>query len=143
MNDFWEMFIPAVTVSTIFIVIFGFLAFMRYMRYKETVALAERGLLRSDRSRRNGFRPTGRRLFNIGVVLLSVGIGFFCTLIPTALIMDTGEPAFMGIILGVLPASVGSALLIIDRVSNKNRPLFENEEEYDEEEPIPAHKNQG
>ncbi|MDJ0753522.1 MAG: hypothetical protein QNJ45_08405 [Ardenticatenaceae bacterium] len=141
MNDFWEMFIPAVTISTIFIVIFGFLAFMRYMRYKETVALAERGLLRSDRNRSNNGRPS-RRLFNIGVVLLSVGVGFFCTLIPAAIMVNSGEPAFAGVILGVLPASVGTALLVIDRFNNKNRPPFQTEEDYDEEEPIPAHKNQ-
>ena len=53
MNDFVEALVPAVAISFVFLVVFGFLAFIRYMRYKETVALAERGLLRPQRRRRS------------------------------------------------------------------------------------------
>ncbi len=39
MNDI----IPCLGVVAVFAIIFGFLAFMRYMSYKETIALAEKG----------------------------------------------------------------------------------------------------
>lgn len=131
MNDFWEMFIPAVTVSTIFLIIFGFLAFMRYLRYKEKVLLAQNGLLEpEDRSKRNS--PP---LFNFGIVLLLVGLGFMCTLIPAAIVIEAEEPAFIGIFLGVLPAAVGIALLAIDNRNQRN-----GQEEIDGEDPIPPHK---
>lgn len=134
MNDFWEIFIPALAVSTIFLIVFGFLAFMRYMRYKETVALAERGLLRSEETRQR----SPRRLFNIGIVLFMVGLGFFCTLIPTAFLVDAAEPAFVGIFVGVLPVSVGLAFIAIDFM---NRKEGERAHEVEEDEPIPEHKN--
>ena len=40
MNDI----VPCLGVVGSLTVIFGFLAFLRYMRYKETIALAEKGL---------------------------------------------------------------------------------------------------
>jgi len=39
MNDL----IPCLGVFGVLTVIFGFLAFLRYMNYKETIALAEKG----------------------------------------------------------------------------------------------------
>ncbi len=36
--------IPCLGVAGILVVIFGFLAFLRYMNYRETIALAEKGL---------------------------------------------------------------------------------------------------
>lgn len=131
MNDFWEMFIPAVTVSIIFLTVFGFLAFTRYLRYKEKVMLAQNGLLEpEDQSKRK--KPS---YFNYGIVLLLVGLGFMCTLIPAALIFETEEPAFIGIVLGVLPAAVGIALLAIDHRNRRDGP-----EEALDDDPIPPHK---
>jgi len=37
-------FVPCISAVSILLVIFGFLAFLRYMTYKETLALAEKGL---------------------------------------------------------------------------------------------------
>ena len=47
MNDFFEWFVPCFVTLAIFLIIFGFAAFMRYMKYRETVALAEQGRSRS------------------------------------------------------------------------------------------------
>lgn len=138
MNDFYEVVIPAITVSFIFLVIFGFFAFMRYLRYKETIALAERGLLRPSR-RRTG---NGRGMFKWGVLMTCVGAGLFCTLAPIGVLSGSPEPAVIGIIIGVLPASFGIGLILVDRYT---RTQGEREDDVSitlEDEPIPPHKVQ-
>ena len=40
--------IPCLSIVSILIVIFGFLAFLRYMNYRETLALADKGLTRPE-----------------------------------------------------------------------------------------------
>ena len=39
-----EVIVPGAVTALIFFIIFGFATLMRYFRYKETVALAEKGL---------------------------------------------------------------------------------------------------
>ena len=53
MNDL----IPCLGVVGILIVIFGFLAFIRYINYKETLALAEKGLTRPETKNSKGLLP--------------------------------------------------------------------------------------
>lgn len=139
MNDFFEMIIPAVTVSFIFLVIFGFFAFMRYLRYKETIALAERGLLRPERNRS---RSNGRRMFKWGILIASVGVGLFCTLTPLALLTEEPAAAAIGIILGALPASFGVGLILADRYTRKGEMDEDEINVTIDDDPIPPHKVQ-
>ncbi len=138
MNDFYEVVVPAITVSFIFLIIFGFFAFMRYLRYKETIALAERGLLRPSRRQRN----SGRNMFKWGVLILSVGIGLFCTLTPLAAMTGEPEAAVIGIILGALPASFGIGLILVDRYTRKEEEGDADVQITLEDDPIPPHKVQ-
>jgi len=46
MNDFLEWFVPCFVVISIFLMTFGFLAFMRFIHLKEKAVLAEYGLLK-------------------------------------------------------------------------------------------------
>ena len=39
----------------------AFMAFMRYMNYKETIALAEKGLTRPEQKQRGGYSALGDR----------------------------------------------------------------------------------
>ena len=47
--------VPCLSIVSILIVIFGFLAFLRYMNYRETLALAEKGLTRPEKKSNRGF----------------------------------------------------------------------------------------
>jgi hypothetical protein len=48
-------------------IIFGFLAFLRYMNYKETIALAEKGLTKPESS-------SNKRLLRWGIVITAIGL---------------------------------------------------------------------
>lgn len=137
MNDFYEVVVPAITVSFIFLIIFGFFAFMRYLRYKETIALAERGLLRPSRRQRS----SGRTMFKWGVLITCVGIGLFCSLTPMSILAESPEPAVVGIIIGILPASFGVGLILVDRYTRKEEEDADVQITLDDD-PIPPHKVQ-
>lgn len=139
MNDFVEVIVPALTVSFIFLVIFGFFAFMRYLRYKETIALAERGLLRPERPRGRG---NSRRMFKWGILILCVGVGLFCTLTPIALLTEEPAAAVIGVILGALPASFGLGLILADRYTRKDGDAEDDINISIGDDPIPPHKVQ-
>jgi hypothetical protein len=70
------------TLLTVFVILiffsipFAVFAFARYLRYKETIALAERGLLRPDR------RRSGRDTLRWGIIITMVGLGLLCGLWP-------------------------------------------------------------
>jgi hypothetical protein len=56
-------------------IIFGFLAFLRYMNYRETIALAERGLSRPEPKNSKGLLRWGILVTGLGVAL-SLGLYF-------------------------------------------------------------------
>ena len=59
-------FADLVGVIGILVIIFGFLAFLRYINYKETLALAEKGLTKPEVKSRKG-------LLRWGIVVTSIG----------------------------------------------------------------------
>jgi hypothetical protein len=136
MSDFWESIGIALSVAVVFGVPFGFFAFVRYLRYKETIALAERGLLRPSRQRRS------RDTLRWGIIITMLGIGLTCGLIPAGFLIDggTGEvPLGLGpwLLIGILPVCFGLALIII-HVTNKDEESEDVVEDDDEQ--IPPHK---
>ena len=127
MNDVLEILVPAFAVCMIFAVIFGFFAFVRYLRYKETVALAERGLLRPERKRRRSGKAS--MTLSWGVVIFITGIG-----LTLGLAIADGDIVFPGI----LATFFGLSLIALHQI---NRGEVEEEVEEEEgEEPIPPHK---
>lgn len=68
-------FVPCISIVSILIVIFGFLAFMRYMNYRETLALAEKGLTRPKTKNSKGLLRWGIIVTALGVAL-SLGLYF-------------------------------------------------------------------
>ena len=125
MNDAIEAISIGFSVAIIFCVPFGFAAFMRYLKYKETVALAERGLLRETKVRKN------RDPLRWGIIISFVGFGL------TLALLFTG--AGPGIVIGVVPMFFGLALIAIYKI-NKQEDLEEAIHPIEEEDPIPPHK---
>lgn len=127
----FEGVFTAVTIITLFAIPFAVFAFVRYLRYKETIALAERGLLRPERPRRN------RDLLRWGIVIMMLGLGVSCGLWPLGFLVAGNDlPLGIGpwLILGILPFFFGLALVIIHWLNKR-----ENGDESDGE-IIPNHK---
>ena len=68
-------FIPCLGITGILVIIFGFLAFLRYMNYKETIELAEKGLTRPQSNPSKGFLRWGILVTSLGLAL-SLGLYF-------------------------------------------------------------------
>lgn len=67
--------VPCLSIVSVLLVIFGFLAFLRYMNYRETLALAEKGLTRPENRNENGLLRWGILITALGLAL-SLGLYF-------------------------------------------------------------------
>jgi hypothetical protein len=159
----FELVINAFTIIMVFAIPFALFAYVRYLRYKETIALAERGLLRPQPARRN------RDTLRWGIIIMMLGVGLLCGLWPLGRMASTdvavegpatvdgvGEsdtvvaPVNTGVgesgpevlpfglgpwmVLGALPFFFGLALVVIHWLNKR-----EGSEEGNDA-PIPAHK---
>ena len=128
MNDWLETLAIGFSTALVFSVPFAFFAFMRYLRYKETVALAERGLLRPE-----SVSQRGRRAHRWGAILIAIGVALTLGLWPIGFMIGANLPLGLGpwLIPGLLPLTFGIALLYLRRLEG---PLLK-EAESDEGEP--------
>lgn len=136
MNDVFEIFGVGLMTTLLFSVPFAFFAFWRYLRYKETIALAERGLLRPARNRNgNGGRDTLRW----GIIITSIGMALSCGLWPIG--FHSNFPLGLGpwMVVGFIPLFFGVALVVIHYVT-RDETHYEVTAEPENEEPIPPHK---
>ena len=105
----------------IFAIVFGFIAFTRYLRYRETVALAEKGLVRLD-----GTGGNGKDTLRWGIALAAVGLALSVGIYPVGFWIDPlGElPPRFGpwMLLGLLPMFFGLALIIIYVLTSEEHP---------------------
>ena len=127
MTDVVEVLAPAFAVCMLFSVIFGFLAYTRYLRYKETIALAERGLLRPARRSRGRISLTLRW----GIVIFITGIGLSIGL----LILDTEA-----VIAGLISMFFGLSLIVVHFASRGEEEEDVVETAVSDDDPIPPHK---
>ena len=70
-------FVPCISIVSVLLVIFGFLGFLRYLNYRETIALAEKGLTRPERleaKNSTGFLRWGIIITALGIAL---SLGFY------------------------------------------------------------------
>ena len=71
--------IPCLGITGSLAIIFGFFAFLRYMNYKETITLAEKGLTRPETKTRSGLLRVGNSHHRAGACSFvgTVSNGFF------------------------------------------------------------------
>ena len=95
-----------------FVVLFAFLIGWRYLQYRETLALAEKGLLKTDAGRVEA-RGNGQGTLRWGVVFSALGLALTIGLLP--LEINGGYP--LGItpwmIFGFIPLFFGLGLILI------------------------------
>ena len=107
-----ETFIICTGGIAFFLIVFGFFAFLRFLNYKETLALAEKGLVTPQRSTGNG---NGKGALIWGLLITAVGLALTIGLWPLGFIGNTGFPLGFGpwMIVGMIPMFFGLALILI------------------------------
>ena len=107
--------VPCMSIVSVVIVIFGFLAFMRYINYKETLALAEKGLTRPDAKNNKGFLRWGIVVTALG---LALSLGFYIIGFNSA----ENYPFRLGpwMLGGFVPLFLGLSLLLLHFLTKKD-----------------------
>jgi hypothetical protein len=106
MNDI----IPCVGGLGFVALVFGFILLLRFLAYRETLFLAEKGLVKPQR---NG---NGKSTLVWGIIITAVGLALILGLWPLGYAFDsTNFPLGFGpwMLLGLIPTFFGVALILI------------------------------
>jgi len=89
--------------------VFGFILLMRFISYKETLALAEKGLVKPVKS------GNGKGALIWGIIFAAIGLALMLGLWPLGLMFGTNAPLGFGpwMLAGLLPLFFGLALILI------------------------------
>jgi hypothetical protein len=95
-------------------IFFGFIALMRYLSYKETLALAERGLTRPEQA-------AGRGLFYWGLGITGLGLALSLGLYAIGFAAGESYPLHLGpwMLGGFVPLFLGLSLILIYFLNEK------------------------
>jgi hypothetical protein len=116
MNDF----IPCAGGLGFVALIFAFILALRYMVYRETLALAEKGLVRP---RRNG-GSKGKGALIWGILITAVGLALILGLWPLGFAFGGGDyPLGFGpwMLAGLAPTFFGVALILIHVLTREEK----------------------
>lgn len=111
-----DALIPCLGVVGIVAIIFGFLAFLRYMNYKETIALAEKGLTKPD-------AKSGKGLLRWGIVVASIGFALSIGLYTIGFDSASRYPLHLGpwMLGGFIPLFLGIGLILVHYLAEKEK----------------------
>ena len=109
-----DALIPCLGVIGILVIVFGFLAFLRYMNYKETIALAEKGLTRPEAKNKKG-------LLRWGIAITAIGIALTIGLYSIGFSSGDIFPLHLGpwMLGGFVPLFLGLSLILIHYLTDK------------------------
>ena len=107
--------IPCSAITGSLAIIFGFLAFLRYMNYRETITLAEKGLTRPERKSGNG-------LLRWGIIIAALGLALSLGLYPIGFSSGFDYPLRLGpwMLGGFVPLFLGLGLIILHFLTLKD-----------------------
>jgi hypothetical protein len=108
-------FVPCISIVSVLLVIFGFLAFLRYMNYRETIALAEKGLPRPESKAKGG-------LLRWGILITALGLALSVGLYPVGFSSGVSYPLGLGpwMLGGFVPLFLGLGLILLHFLSHKD-----------------------
>jgi len=111
MNDIF----PCLAFVGALFLIFGFLAFLRYMNYKETISLAEKGFSRPE-------RRTGTGFLRWGILITALGLALSIGLYPIGFSTGYDYPLHLGpwMLGGFVPLFLGLGLILLHVLTRKN-----------------------
>jgi hypothetical protein len=107
--------IPCLGLIGALAIIFGFLAFLRYMNYKETIALAEKGLPRPEQKTSSG-------LLRWGILITALGLALSLALYPIGFSAGDNYPLHLGpwMLGGFVPLFLGLGLVLLHFLTQKD-----------------------
>jgi fatty acid desaturase len=112
-----------------FVLVFGFILLMRFMAYRETIALAEKGLVRPQK------QNDGKTSLRWGIIITALGAALCLGLWPIGFLGGMMFPLGFGpwMIVSLVPMFFGLALLLIyvlthDRGGKESADKPESEE---------------
>ena len=105
----------------LFLLTFIFIVAMRFIGYRETLHLAEKGLVRPDRT--FGGNGSGKDTLRWGIIITAVGLALCVGLYPIGLLPGSNFPLGIGpwMIAGFLPTFFGLGLILIYVVTRENK----------------------
>jgi len=111
MNDL----IPCFAITGSLAIIFGFLAFLRYLNYRETITLAEKGLTRPE-------QKAGDGLLRWGILITGLGLALSLGLYPVGFSSGYDYPLHLGpwMLGGFVPLFLGLGLILLHLLTRKN-----------------------
>ncbi len=114
MSGFYSVF-PCLGFLGFCVLLFGFILAMRYLNYRETMTLAEKGLVKPVK--RNG----GNGSLIWGIVITSLGLALSAGLYPIGFMTGMNLPLGLGpwMILGFFPTFFGLGLILIYVLTRK------------------------
>jgi len=107
--------IPCLSIVSVLLVIFGFLAFLRYMNYKETLALAEKGLTKPE-------SKSNKNLLRWGIVITALGFALTLGLYAIGFTSAENYPLHLGpwMLGGFVPLFLGIGLVLVHYLTEKS-----------------------
>lgn len=140
-SSFFDAIGIGIAVTLVFGTVLGFFAFMRYLRYKETIELAKRGLVKESVRRTSGRISATTRS---GIIVVAVGAGMTCGLLTIGM----GDDQVFGpwLIPGIIPLFVGAGMVLTgwldgDGKRPDDEPIaFDSSDFHDDHDDIPSHK---
>jgi hypothetical protein len=120
----------------VFAVVFGFAAYTRYLQHKETMVLAEKGLLSEDSPENKGFSVQ-----RWGMIFSITGLILILVMTPFA-----WNNIWILFLLGLLPLAFGLGLMIVYVLTQSGikveKPAKKTKSEKKEKKPAPAKKSE-
>jgi hypothetical protein len=101
-------------VAGILIIIFGFIALLRYLNYRETIDLAERGIAPPE-------KKNSKPLLRWGIIISALGLAFTLGLYPLGFSGADAYPLHLGpwMLGGFIPLFLGLGLVLIHYLTEK------------------------
>ena len=106
--------VPCLGIVGSLTVIFSFLALMRYIRYKETIALAEKGLTSPE-------SKSTKTLLRWGIVITALGLALTIGLYLVGFDSSSNYPLRLGpwMLGGFVPLFLGLGLILLHYLTEK------------------------
>lgn len=114
-----DSLVPCIGGLSFIFLLLAFIVVMRYINYKETLKLAEKGLVKPARTNGNG-----KAALIWGILIAAMGLALMIGLWPLGNLLTPNAPLGFGPLelIGLLPTFFGLALVLIHVLTREPQP---------------------
>lgn len=112
--------------GTLFLIVFGFFAYMRYLRHKETIAMIDKGIMQAPPP------ANGKSTLTWGIAITALGLALCAGLYPLGWLITGNEfPLNFGpwMLVGLMPTFFGVGLILIYLITHNKEARKKEETE--------------